>query len=508
MPIAATIALVSAGLAIYVAALSLRFSSAPGWSDQRWFALAAVTVAAFATLDVSATVAFPDPVVVWCSRTQVAMAGLHVHAWMRYSEIHLGLRRRRLRTALAAIPLALGALALVPGVIFDGALGRHTFVPLGLHYRDTIPTGFGHAGLAVLLACLAAVLARYLAAWRRGVPHASVHLLALGFLFLMGANDVLVSTGVVSLPYLINLGFVVPVAAVAYSVTARFTADARALAALRRHLEHEVEERTLALTRTQEELHRSEKLAGLGRLSAGVAHEVSNPAAAAASSLRYVLAAQRREGRWPADTEESLQDALSSIERMARIARQLQDAGRLAGGPASARSLPLVGVAREGLRIAAPRAEGRVRLELDVDPALHGLGQEDVLVQVLVNLVVNAIQAIPRDRADGRVVVRGERAGERVRLVVEDNGTGMSPDVLRRAFDPFFSTKAFGTGTGLGLAVSRGMVHGLGGEVTLESTEGRGTRAIVELPAPSKAPAARAVAREGEVELAAGEEPA
>jgi signal transduction histidine kinase len=317
-----------------------------------------------------------------------------------------------------------------------------------------------------------------------------VHVLALGFLTAIVANDSLVSSGMVPMPYLIVLGFIVPVTAVAYSMTARFIGDAQALADLRRHLERQVEERTLALSRAQEQLHQAEKLAAVGSLAAGVAHEVSSPAAAAAANLRYVMGSHTADGHWPDDTQESLRDSLASIERIARITRQLLDAGRLAGAQVTARSVRLLDVARAGVRIAEAQGDGSIRLVLDVDPELHGLGQEEILVQVLVNLIVNAIQAIPEGRTDGRVVIRGGRTAQRAQLVVEDNGGGMAPEVLQRAFDPFFTTKAFGKGTGLGLAVSRGLLHGLGGEVYLESVVGHGTQAIVELPMITWAPSA------------------
>jgi signal transduction histidine kinase len=494
MNIAATIALSSALLSVYVAVLALRFSVAPGWTDQRWFGLVAVTVAAYATLDIAATASVPVGVAVWCSRFQLFLAGIHIYAWIRYSDVHIGIRASRLRGWLSGLPLGLGALALVPRVVFDDAVRIHAFAPLGLVYRDTVVTPFGTATFALQLLCFLALIGRYLRAWRCGVRHAVVHVLALGFLTLIVANDALVSAGMVAMPYLIVLGFIVPVAAVAYSMTARFTGDAQALADLRGHLERQVEERTLALSRTQAQLHRAEKLAAVGSLAAGVAHEVSSPAAAAAANLRYVMDSHDANGHWPDDTQDSLCDSLASIGRIARITRQLLDAGRLAGAQVTARSVRLLDVAQAGARIAEAQGDGSIRIVLDVDPELHGLGQEEVLVQVLVNLVVNGIQAIPEGRTDGRVVIRGDRTAERARLIIEDNGVGMTPEVLQRAFDPFFTTKAFGKGTGLGLAVSRGLLQGLGGEVFLESAVGHGSRAIVELPmiargSPSASPA-------------------
>ena len=125
---------------------------------------------------------------------------------------------------------------------------------------------------------------------------------------------------------------------------------------------------------------------------------------------------------------------------------------------------------------------------------VHVWGHEGVIAQVVVNLVVNAVQAVPDHRSDGHVVIRAEAAGDRVRIVVEDNGAGMEPEVLRRVFEPFFTTKPFGSGTGLGLAVSRGLVMSLGGELRLESTPGAGTRATIDL-ARSDAPGDGEVAR-------------
>ena len=89
------------------------------------------------------------------------------------------------------------------------------------------------------------------------------------------------------------------------------------------------------------------------------------------------------------------------------------------------------------------------------------------------------MQAVPEHHADGQVVLRAELEGDRVRLVVEDNGAGMEPEVLRRVFEPFFTTKPFGSGTGLGLAVSRSLITSLGGDLRLESRPGAGTRAWV-----------------------------
>jgi nitrogen-specific signal transduction histidine kinase len=279
-------------------------------------------------------------------------------------------------------------------------------------------------------------------------------------------------------------------------VTGRFVANAREHQELRRHLEQQVKERTADLGRTQEALHKAEKLAALGQFAAGVAHEVNNPAAVVNANLDY-LSEVNRDVLTPQSLD-ALAESKTAMQRIAVIVRQLLDAGRLAASPESRTAVPLRKIADGAFSVARARLGRRVRLTNGIPQDSFVLAGEGVLAQVVVNLVVNAVQAIPDHRADGHVVVRTELADQRVRLIVEDNGPGMTPDTLRRVFEPFFTTKPFGSGSGLGLAVSRGLVVSLGGELRLESTPGQGTRAVVELAAakppeqePRPAPAER-----------------
>jgi signal transduction histidine kinase/CheY-like chemotaxis protein len=483
MTLHATVALIAASLAVYVALLSHRFSLAPGWRDQRWFALAALSVAAYACLDIATTSSAPRAVVIWCARGGASMASLHVYGWIRYSDANLAVRPSRVRAVLDKIPLILAGLALVPGAILSDRIKLHRYAPLGTTYRDVVPTPFGEIAFALVFLCLPYIAARYALAWRRGVPQAALHLFAVAYLALVGANDILVSTGHLASPYLINLGFIVPIAAVAYSVSVRFTGDARALSELRGQLEAQVQERTQALAHAQEQLFRSEKLAALGQFSAGVAHEVNNPAAVVAANLSYLLSCRHEEGTWPEDASECLTESISAVDRITAIVRQLLDAGRLAAAPAITSPVVLAPAVTESVAMSHARCGNSVPVRVEIEKDVRVVAQETLLVQVLANLIVNAIQAIPADRPEGRVLVRAEQIPNRVRLTVEDNGTGMSPEVLRRVFEPFFSTKPLNRGTGLGLAVSRGMVESLGGDLRLESTLGVGTCAVVELPA-------------------------
>ncbi len=305
------------------------------------------------------------------------------------------------------------------------------------------------------------------------------------------ANDALVVARVYPGPYLVDLGFLLPLAAVGYSLTSRFVGDARSLALLRAELERQVSERSAELGRAQDALHRAEKLAALGQFAAGVAHEVNNPSAVVSANLQYLSEAEAEalshSGR------EAIRESLQSVQRITSIVRQLLDAGRLAASSEPTLGVELRPLGDSALTTARVRMGKRVALANLLPEGIHVSGQESVLVQVLVNLVVNAAQAIPEHRSDGRVVLRAEATDDRIQVVVEDNGPGIEPEVLRRVFEPFFTTKPFGSGTGLGLAVSRGLVTGLGGDLRLESRPGVGTRALVDLVRADAPPPERVV---------------
>jgi len=496
MNLAFSISLAGALLSLFVGLLSLRLARAPGWQAQASFGRVAFTASGFAACNLLTTVgtAAPAGASLVASHVQLALACVHVAAWLSYARSHLGasiaLEGRRLSAVLHAAAVA----TLVPGLALTGRLLPRDYAPLGASYQIAESTVAGDCVLLLLVAGLGVTLAMYLRAGQRGVSHATLHAMALLGLLVMAANDAAAAAGLLRTPFLLDVGFLAPVAAVGWSLTSRIAEDARRLDALHENLEAEVARRTADLTRTEAALQRSEKLAALGQFAAGVAHEVNNPAAVVAANLRY-LADGVGAGSPPPDAAEALAESLSSMERIARIVRQLLDAGRLAARPVPVEPTPLADVVRDAMTIARARHGERIRVETELPAHLHALADEAMLVQVLVNLLVNAAQAIPEGRSDGRVRILGERGRGRARLVVQDNGTGMPPEILRRVFEPFFSTKPSGAGTGLGLAVSRGLIASLGGELRIESEEGVGTRAVVEL-AEAPVPISRARARE------------
>jgi signal transduction histidine kinase len=479
MNIPTVLQLTIASIAIFVAAVNHRVSQAPGWRDQRWFSYIALATGAYALAGLPAELApHPDGVLL-SSRLQLALALVQVAAWCRYADALLDCRRhavfRAARAGLALLALA----SLVPGVSYARA-PRAVLADAAGQVPLADPTPFGLAVLVFGIVAAASVVLRFVGAWRRGVRVAGLHALALGIALLLGLNDALVTSGVFTAPFLLDLGLVLPLATVTWALTERIASDARAVHGLRERLDRLVDERTRDLARTQEALVLSERLASLGHFAAGVAHEVNNPASVVSANLRY-LADHLDGGTPPPDASDSLRDALDSMTRINDLVRRLVDAGRLAGAPRRPASTSVAESVRQALAEARARAGDRVRFQESVPGDLHVDAKREVLQQVLGHLLANAAEAVPEGRG-GRVEVRAERAPAGVRIVVEDDGVGMPPEVLQRVFEPFFSTRPPGRGSGLGLPISRSLAESHGGDLRLESEPGKGTRALLDLP--------------------------
>ena len=249
---------------------------------------------------------------------------------------------------------------------------------------------------------------------------------------------------------------------------------------LRRKID-EVERATERLKEAQDRLVRSERLASVGRLAAGLAHEIGNPISALMGLEDLVLAG----GLTPDEEHDFLTRMRKETERIHRILRDLLQFARPAAQPLAGEDEQEPGdvdtAARDTAALVAPqRSLQDISLELEVAPGLPAvsLGNEQ-LMQVILNLVMNAADAVG---AGGKVRVAATRTGNRVRLLVEDDGPGVDPRVQAQLFEPFVTTKDVGKGTGLGLAVCRGLVEAAGGSITLDTEYARGARFVVDLP--------------------------
>jgi len=250
---------------------------------------------------------------------------------------------------------------------------------------------------------------------------------------------------------------------------------------------------------SEERAAEAEKLRALGQLASGVAHDVNNLLAAVLG--RAELA--RLEVERGAIDAGRLLEALGQIEQAAedgaRTVRRIQEFARLRTD-ADVAIVDLSKLARDTVELTRPswrdaaQARGAtIGIEVDVQGSLLVAAEPLELREVLTNLILNAVDAMPHG---GTLRVTGRRKGEMVQIQVSDTGVGMSRAVVRRVFEPFFTTKAEG-GTGLGLAVSYGIVRRRGGQLTVASVPGGGTTFTIELPytAVSVEPPAPAQAR-------------
>jgi PAS domain S-box-containing protein len=262
-------------------------------------------------------------------------------------------------------------------------------------------------------------------------------------------------------------------------------------------------------------LLQAERLASVGTLAAGVAHEVNNPLSYVIANLGYALEQVARasgacRAGSPVDAvdeelasaTEALREARQGADRVRAIVRDL----RMYAQAEDERHRPL-DVARvldASINVTRGEIAPRARVVRDYEPAPEVVASESRLGQVFVNLLLNAAQAMPDADPDAneiRVAV-APGPGGRVRVEIADSGVGMAPEVRDRAFEPFFTTRPSGKGTGLGLSICQSTVQALGGEIALDSVPGRGTRVRVTLPGRGAEPAPRE-ARPGPAGVAA-----
>ncbi|MEC4890316.1 MAG: ATP-binding protein [Nitrospira sp.] len=226
--------------------------------------------------------------------------------------------------------------------------------------------------------------------------------------------------------------------------------------------------------RLEAQLRRAERLAELGTLASGMAHEIGTPMNVILGRAEYLLERTKEEG-----TKKGLQTIVSQVERITRVMNQLLAFARRS--PIERVSLDLRQTVQGSLDMFEERlVRSRIRVELslpEVCPLAHA--DRDQMSQVLINLIMNAIHAMP----DGGVLrVSVEARPACVMLAVSDTGHGIPPDVLHKIFEPFFTTKEFGKGTGLGLTVVKGILEEHGGGIHVASEVGTGTTVTLSLP--------------------------
>ena len=242
----------------------------------------------------------------------------------------------------------------------------------------------------------------------------------------------------------------------------------------------------LARRETESRMGVLERLAATGRVAAGVAHEINNPLTYVISNLEEIQS-QLASMVEMTQVRRCADEALEGAARVAAIVRDLRVfSGRPQQGQPRCKPAK---VAESAAALMRNQIRHRARLEVDCQPTPEAAIESGRLTQVLVNLLMNACQAIPEGNVEGhfvRLQVRHE--SPRVVLQVSDNGAGIGPDVMPHLFEPYFTTRAVGEGSGLGLSVSFAIVTEVGGTLEVHSAQGEGATFLVKLPVAEAAP--------------------
>jgi signal transduction histidine kinase/ActR/RegA family two-component response regulator len=270
----------------------------------------------------------------------------------------------------------------------------------------------------------------------------------------------------------------------------------------RESLERQVAELTAQLVAAHQERNRmvdqlmnADRLVAMGRLAAGVGHEINNPLTYVLSGLS-VLAdeldalAKVVPPERLSDARDTMAEMRQGLDRIRQVVRDLKTFSRPDEEPL--RPVAVADVIESSLQMTMNEIRHRAALVKELGPVPPVLGNASRLGQVFLNLLVNATQAIPEgaaDRNEIRVVSYVDGAGFVV-IEIRDTGTGIAPDLVERVFEPFFTTREAQGGTGLGLSISRNLVASMGGAITVESRPEHGSCFRIRLPpAPADEPA-------------------
>ena len=227
----------------------------------------------------------------------------------------------------------------------------------------------------------------------------------------------------------------------------------------------------------------ADRMASMGLLAAGVAHEINTPLAVIAANLSHLESSRHKAGSEARrEFDEALADAVEATRRVREIVTDLRLFSR--GNEDGGKAVSVRDALESALRLAWNEIRHRARLDCDFGPMPDVLASESRLGQVFLNLLTNAAHAIPEGRLEAhKITVRaGTDASGWAFVEVEDSGSGIPDELRERVFDPFFTTKPVGVGTGLGLAICRRIVADLGGRIEVTSEPGRGSRFRVLMP--------------------------
>lgn len=487
--LSACVAVLLLGLGV----LLLAVARAPGWHNARVFAVIALSAACYSVGNITAAwYPLSDELRLAGMRVSFLSASVFAAGWLLRA---FGERSR----SMFAVPswvkgwaiamVVSGVIAIVyPRPYVDGTFTDLTVEWAHARYRFATLTPLGSVVAFLYLASVAVTCTRLLskrhAQGRLRWEYAASFLL----FFTACAVEVLVTTRVIEFPFVADVGFLALVLPMAAETVRRFIDAARELAESKTQLTQEVELRTHERDEAHTAWLEAERSAAMGRLAAGVGHEINNPLAYLRLNLE-LLGEWGRSQSAPPDFHESVESALDGADRIRRVIDALRAYSRPGTGEMAPVSPQAVTQAAIGITAHQLRHVGPVQLELQPAPTV--MGEEAKLVQVMTNLLCNAGQAISEGQTGrpGAIHVRvGTASDGRAFIEVRDNGPGIPRDDLRRLTQPYFTTRAGAGAMGLGLFLARGVVEQHRGTLEIDSALGVGTQVRVLLPPVGAAP--------------------
>ena len=400
-----------------------------------------------------------------------------------FTMVRFDLRAPRLERAALAAATAMLILTLVspellihiePGLAFPQTESvRGTGIQLSL---------LGGLTLGIALAFFVTPLVLCVHAWRRGHPAAPSMLACFGAWTAAGLSDTAVGLGIYQHPFLMPTGGYMATAFTLSSLLLRDLARARNESEQRSGmLQDQARDRADALRAIDLRLARGEQLAAIGTLAAGVAHEINNPLAYVSTNLNQLRALTNDDEHDPDEVKEILAECREGLARVGTIVTDLLRMGR--HGESDREPCDLGDVVRALLPLVLREAGDAIEVVTDVQSPLPVIGHPRLLLQAALNLALNAVHAV-RDGGTGRVPRIGLSAYAdhgSAALSVRDNGPGVPPELRARIFEPSFTTKPEGGGSGIGLALTRLVVTRHGGTIEVES-DADGTAVTIRLP--------------------------
>jgi signal transduction histidine kinase len=468
----ALLALCAAGLNVWL------FAQRPRESSHLWLAVAAAGVvwlgAGYAALYSAETLAEAQ-------RAQLVGLTAALPIVIGFARFTTAFLQTKAGPLLRAAPIYTLAFVLLPTVyppfFFSGEVVERRVEPFGDSYLQAGLTPAAVVVLVLFLPLFAELVMHYLRN-RDRIDGARPLAFALAFWALCGLTDILAFLGWMPTIHGMALGFCCFAFLFTGLLMRRFVAASTRVEASAEALSLEVEERTRLLREKDLELAHGARMATVGALAAGLAHEINDPIAFASSNLNHLAGSWRTTDA--TSFEEVLGETRDGVERVRRVVSELLRLARRAETPEG--PVDLRAVVASILPIVQPEARWRARIATQLDPVPPVRGEERLLGQVVLNLVVNALHSIPEGQPE-RYTVRIEtrfREGLVV-LRVQDDGPGIAAEALPHLFDPFAPPRADPGGAEFGLAVTHQLVARHRGRIDVE-TGSHGTSFTVELP--------------------------